>query len=39
MCEMFGCNNPGVKMYQLAPATPVWLCLGCIQTTEKEKAV
>ena len=29
MCETFGCPNPGERMYQLAPATTVWLCSEC----------
>ena len=24
-CETFGCTNTGVQMYQIAPATNVWL--------------
>ncbi len=28
-CESFGCSNEGVQMYQLAPATNVWLCANC----------
>ena len=33
-CESFGCSNEGVQMYQLAPATNVWLCAKCIEEME-----
>jgi len=36
-CETFGCPNIGLQMYQVAPATNVWLCGRCIQELEKEK--
>ena len=29
-CETFGCVNQGIRMYQIAPATTVWLCTRCI---------
>ena len=35
-CETFGCNNPGVQMYQIAPATNVWFCVGCMEAAERE---
>ncbi|MFQ6030727.1 MAG: hypothetical protein ACE5Q6_24920 [Dehalococcoidia bacterium] len=30
-CESFGCRNPGEQMYQVAPATNVWLCAKCVE--------
>ncbi len=30
-CESFGCSNEGVQMYQVAPATNVWLCAKCVE--------
>ena len=35
-CETFGCTNPGMQMYQIAPATNVWLCAECLASAEKE---
>ena len=35
-CETFGCNNTGVQMYQIAPATNVWLCAQCMGAAEEE---
>ncbi len=30
-CESFGCSNEGVQMFQVAPATNVWLCAKCVE--------
>jgi len=35
-CETFGCTNTGVQMYQIAPATNVWLCAQCMAAAEEE---
>ena len=37
-CETIGCSNAGVQMFQVAPATNVWLCRNCIERVEKENA-
>ena len=29
-CETFGCENLGVRMFQVAPGTTLWLCQDCI---------
>ena len=34
LCETFGCPNAGERLYQLAPATNVWLCSECIRLAE-----
>ena len=34
-CETFGCTNTGVQMYQIAPATNVWLCAQCMAAAEE----
>ena len=31
-CEMMGCGNPGFQNFQMAPATNVWLCEGCLES-------
>lgn len=35
-CETFGCTNTGLQMYQIAPATNVWLCAQCMAAAEEE---
>ena len=35
-CETFGCTNTGEQMYQIAPATNVWLCVQCMAAAEAE---
>jgi ribosomal protein L37AE/L43A len=41
-CESFGCPTPGEQMYQIVPATNVWLCHQCVkemkEAAEKEAA-
>ena len=34
-CETFGCPNPGVRMYAIAPATNVWLCTVCLENVKE----
>ena len=36
-CEIFGCKNISERMYQIAPATNIWLCKECIKKEEKNK--
>ena len=36
-CETFGCANTGEQMYQIAPATNVWLCAQCMAAAEEER--
>ena len=36
-CEVFGCLNPADKMYQLGPATNVWMCQDCIDAADEAK--
>lgn len=31
-CEMFGCLNKGLRLFQIAPGTNVWLCYECALT-------
>ena len=35
-CETFGCNNTGLQMYAIAPATNVWLCAECMAVAEED---
>ena len=37
-CESFGCTTAGVRMFQLAPGTNVWLCDKCIEDLKKPDA-
>jgi len=34
-CEVFGCPHPAERMYQIAPATNVWMCQDCINAAEE----
>ena len=37
-CETDGCSNLGFTVYQLKPATVVWLCVPCAQAVEEAEA-
>jgi hypothetical protein len=34
-CDSIGCPNPGVQMYQIVPATNIWLCSICLYLETK----
>lgn len=29
-CDTVGCNSRGEQMYQIVPATSIWLCIFCV---------
>jgi len=33
-CNVMGCPNVAVRMYQIAPGTNVWLCQKCIDVAD-----
>ena len=38
-CETQNCSNEGVRSFQIAPGTNVWLCLGCVEKNSYDSLV